>query len=282
MKKLLIVAILFMPLISISQRLHLNLFGGFSNYMGDIQDKPVTFDQSNGAIGAGLQYDLTNHISLRTGLVYGKVGAEDRYNRPSLQPRNLSFETRILEGNLLLQYNLFDLSEKKFTPYVFGGVAVYHFDPYAYDTLNIQVFLKPLGTEGQGLAQYPDRKPYKLTQFAIPMGIGLKFRVGDNVTLGYEIGMRKLFTDYLDDLSTTYVDQATLSAARGPKAIEMAYRSGELKNVTTTYPVNGTTRGGAGQKDWYYFQGITLSIGLRTGNTDGWRRSRTGCPVRVL
>ncbi|MEO5995522.1 MAG: DUF6089 family protein [Chitinophagaceae bacterium] len=282
MKKLLFITILFTPLLSISQQLHLNLFGGFSNYMGDIQDKPVTFDQSNGALGAGLQYDISNHISLRTSLLYGKVSAEDRYNRTSLQPRNLSFESKIVEGNLLVEYDLFDLSVRKFTPYFFGGIAVYHFNPYAFDTLGYQVFLKPLSTEGQGLAQYPAKKPYKLTQFAIPLGAGFKFRVGDNVTLGYEIGMRKLFTDYLDDLSTTYVDQATLAAARGSKAIEMAYRGGELKNATTSYPVDGTIRGGAKQKDWYYFQGITLSIGLRSGNADGWGRSRTGCPVKVL
>src|SRR5690606_13448162 len=81
-----------------------------------------------------------------------------------------------------------------------------------------KVFLKPLSTEGQGLPQYPDRKPYKLTQFAIPFGAGVKFRVSRNTVLAYEVGLRKIFTDYLDDVSTTYVDQATLLQERGRNA----------------------------------------------------------------
>ncbi len=282
MKRLLIITILFSPLFSWSQRLHVNLFGGFANYMGDLQDKPLTFDQSNKAAGAGLQYNFTNHFSLRTGFMYGKVGAHDKFNRPSLQSRNLSFESKIVEGNLLLDYNIFDLSIKKFTPYLFTGIALYHFNPYTADSLGEKVFLRPLSTEGEGIAQYPDRKPYKLTQFSAPFGAGFKLRVSDNVILGYEIGMRKLFTDYLDDVSTTYVDKAALLAAKGQKAVEIAYRSDELKNVTSGYPVNSTIRGGAKQKDWYYFQGITVSIGLNTGIGNAWHGSRTGCPVKVL
>jgi hypothetical protein len=219
---------------------------------------------------------------LRSGFAYGRLSADDKFSRPSHRVRNLSFETKIIEGNLLLDYNLFDLNERRLTPYVFSGLALYHFNPYAYDTLGSKIFLQPLSTEGQGLAKYPDRKPYRLTQLAIPMGIGFRFRMADNIILGYELGMRKLFTDYLDDLSTTYVDQATLAAAKGPKAVEMAYRGGELKNATLGYPGEGGTRGGAKQKDWYYFQGITLSIGLGTGNGAGWRGSNMGCPVRVL
>lgn len=281
MKTLFIIAIMLGPVAVTAQRLHLNLFGGFANYMGDMQDKPVTFDQSNGAFGAGLQCDLTNRFSLRGGVMYGKVSASDKFNRKSLQVRNLSFETKIVEGNLFLQYNLFDPEEKKLIPYVFGGVAVYHFNPYSFDSLGYRVLLQPLSTEGQGLDQYPDRKPYKLTQFAMPMGLGFKLRVSENVTLGYELGMRKLFTDYLDDLSTTYVDKAALNMARGAKAVEMAYRGDELKIAPGTYPSAFSIRGGAKHQDWYYFQGLTLSIGLRTGRS-GWGSSGTGCPVRVL
>jgi hypothetical protein len=103
------------------------------------------------------------------------------------------------------------------TPYVFVGVAVYHFNPYAYDTTGKKVYLQPLSTEGEGLPQYPGRKEYALTQLAIPFGGGIKFRITDRVVLAYEIGMRKLFTDYLDDVSNTYVSETVLLAAKGPK-----------------------------------------------------------------
>ncbi|MEJ7736573.1 MAG: DUF6089 family protein [Chitinophagaceae bacterium] len=284
MKKLWILVVSLFPLLSFSQRLHVTLFAGFSNYQGDLQDKPFTLDQSNGAFGAGLKYNVNGHLSIRTGVVYGKVEASDKSNKASLQLRNLSFESKLVEGNLLLEYNLFDLEERRFTPYLFAGGAVFHFNPYAFDSLGNKIELKPLSTEGQGLAQYPARKPYKLTQFAVPFGGGIKMRVSDNVILGYEIGLRKLFTDYLDDVSSTYVNPLNLGAARGFRAVEMAYRGDEIKNGDPLYPADGSLRGSVKQKDWYYFHGITLSIGLNKGEGNGWRgkRNQMGCPVRVM
>jgi hypothetical protein len=204
-----------------------------------------------------------------------------------LQARNLSFTTKILEGNLLLEYTLLDLERNKFSPYVFGGLAVYHFNPYAFDSLGNKIYLKPLSTEGQGLSQYPDRKPYNLTQLAIPFGGGIKFRISQNTVLSYEIGFRKLSNDHLDDVSTRYVDQFILAQERGPKAVEMAYRGGELKGGDPNYPADGTVRGGSKYKDWYYFTGFTLYIGINTRSSKNFdERSNKGggrldCPKPV-
>lgn len=285
MKNFLLVSILLAPLFSSAQRWHLNLFGGFTNYQGDLQEKPLTFEQANGGFGAGLKYDLTPHFALRSGLMYGKTSADDKRNtNAALKERNLNFESRILEGNLMLEYTLFDMEAKRFSPYAFAGVAVYHFNPYSYDTLGSKVHLRPLSTEGQGLEAYPDRKPYKLTQMAIPFGGGLKLRVSDNVVIAYEIGLRKLSTDYLDDVSRTYVDENLLLATRGSKAVEMSYRGDEVKNGNPAYPDAGAIRGGEKQKDWYYFQGININIGLNLGKAVRTRvgRSRTDCPEGVL
>ena len=285
MKNFLLASILLAPLFSSAQRWHLNLFGGFTNYQGDLQEKPLTFEQANGGFGAGLKYDLTPHFALRSGLMYGKTSADDKRNTNAvLMERNLNFESRILEGNLMLEYTLFDMEAKRFSPYAFAGVAVYHFNPYSYDTLGSKVYLRPLGTEGQGLEIYPDRKPYKLTQMAIPFGGGLKLRVSDNVVIAYEIGLRKLSTDYLDDVSRTYVDENLLLATRGSQAVEMAYRGDELKNGNPAYPEAGAIRGGEKQKDWYYFQGININIGLNLGKGVRTRvgRSRVDCPDGVL
>ncbi len=263
------------------EKFHLNLFGGFSNYSGDLQSNRFTLDQSYGAFGIGAQYDLTNHFSILSGFNLGKVGAADKFNKPDLVARNLSFQSKIFEWNFIGEYNILDLNEHRFTPYVFAGLAVYHFNPYAYDTLGNKTYLRPLSTEGEGFT----RKEYSLTQIAVPFGVGIKLRVTSNVVLAYEIGFRKLFTDYLDDVSTRYVDQATLLAERGPLAVEMAYRGNEIKNGAP-YPAANSLRGNSKYNDWYYFSGIKVSISfgdgyLGEGSSRSGGGSRIDCPKKV-
>jgi hypothetical protein len=178
------------------------------------------------------------------------------------------------------EYTFLDITQKKFSPFLYAGIAVFHYDPYAYDTLGRLLYLQPLSTEGEGLPQYPDQKPYSLTQFAIPVGGGIKFRVSENIILAYEIGFRKTFTDYLDDVSSYYVDQAILQNAKGGQAVEMAYRGNELKGGAP-YPPAGTKRGSAKTKDIYYYTGIRVSIAILTKNDGYYGRGRTDCPKPV-
>ena len=278
MKRFVVLLSFLVPAMLPAQRLHLNLFGGFSNYLGDLQEKSVTLEQSRRAFGAGLSYDINHHLALRGGIAWGKIGADDKLNSATdLQLRNLSFQSSVKEAHLLAEYSFFDLRYHKFTPYVFGGLALFHFNPFTYDTSGSKIMLQPLGTEGQGLSAYPDRKTYKLTQFALPVGAGIRMRLYDNITVSYELGLRRTFTDYLDDVSSTYVDQGSLAAANGATAVQMAYRGGELKNGNT-YPAEGAIRGNPKLKDWYYMHGITIGIGLNLGKKRG---ARTDCPVDV-
>jgi hypothetical protein len=281
MKKLLLFWAL-VPTFLQAQRIHVNLYGGISNYSGDLQSKAFTLDQAYAGFGGGIQYDLTRNFSVLSNLSLFHVGAADRYNKPDLQTRNLSFQTQIFEWNVLGEYNFMDLSRSRFTPYVFAGLGIFHFNPYAFDTLGNKIYLHPLSTEGEGLPQYPNQKPYSLIQPAIPFGAGIKLRVTESVTIAYEVSFRKLFTDYLDDVSTIYVDRLTLLAAKGPTAVEMAYRGGEVKGGNPNYPASGTIRGGSQYKDWYYFTGIRISIGLNTkGDLTYGKRGSVECPKKL-
>lgn len=287
MRKLLLLS-MFCPVVVLSQqRFQVTLFGGLSNYAGDLQDHRFTLQQSNFAFGAGIKYDITPNVAVRLAYNHGTVEGDDKKSKdPLLQARNLSFISKINEGSLLFEYTPLNMEDHLISPFIFGGIAVFHFNPYAYDSTGNKVYLKPLSTEGQGVD--PDRKPYNLTQFAIPVGIGVKFRINDNTVLAYELSARKTNTDYIDDVSSTYYDQATLAQARGQKAVEMAYRGNELKNGNPNYPDNGAIRGGSKYKDWYYFTGFTLYIGIGSGNGGGpfsrgshGGRNQLGCP-RVL
>ncbi len=100
--------------------------------------------------------------------------------------------------------------EPRLRPYVFAGFGVYHFNPQGSLTDangNVTWYdLKPLRTEGEGMAQYPNRKEYSLTQFNVPMGAGIKYFLSHKTTIGLEVSYRQTFTDYIDDVSTNYID----------------------------------------------------------------------------
>src|SRR5215471_7350436 len=146
------------PAIS-AQRTHIGIFGGLAAYNGDLTDKYFPKKETNGAIGLTVNYELQDKIMLRGGLTYTVVGGADRYStKPDLVLRNLSFETSIVELSAVGEYYLNNLYDRRYSPYLFGGLAVFHFDPYAYMN-GTKYHLKPLSTEGQGLAGYPDRKP---------------------------------------------------------------------------------------------------------------------------
>lgn len=263
-----------------SQNLHLGVFGGIANYQGDLVDKYYVKQFIKPSVGVFANYELTEKFHIRGGYTFAIITGHDKFNtKDYLKVRNLNATTKISEVHLAGEYAPFSLEERRFTPYFFGGIAVYHFNPFTFDSVNNKVFLKPLSTEGQGLSQYPDRKPYGLTQFAIPFGGGLRYAVNDNIRVGLELGIRKLFTDYLDDVSKTYVDQADLAVERGQQSVDYSYRGDEVANGNPTYPEKMAQRGGEQQKDLYYLTGLTVSfrLGGSYGNGGG-KNSRMGCP----
>ncbi len=278
--------LLLLCLVSISSRaqLHADLYAGIANYQGDLQTKRFDINQSKPNIGVGLSYDLSPHFIIRGAANYLKVaGADAKPGAIKDQVvRNLSFQSTIWEAQLGLEYNILDIEERGFTPYLMAGIAAYHFNPYAFNPAGNKVFLRSLATEGQGLSQYPGKQLYKNNQLAIPFGGGIKLALTDRLQVGLEIDMRKLFTDYLDDVSGTYADSAILAGARGAQAAAFAYRGTELAGAAG-YPVEGAIRGNPKHKDWYFTTGLKISYSLgNIGKLGGSaKKSKTGCPVNV-
>jgi opacity protein-like surface antigen len=282
-KKLLTIFCLTIASTGFSQNLGIELFAGTSNYQGDLLESRYTFKGAKLALGAGLSYAFTNHITGRAMFMYGQIGADDKNNKdPFLINRNLNFKSSVFEFGVQGLYHILSTDNHRINPYLMAGISLFHFNPYTYDTLGSKYYLKPLSTEGQGLSQYPDRKEYGLTQIAIPFGAGIKFSVTESISIAWEIGLRKTFTDHLDDLSNSYVDQATLLNERGAKAVELAYRGGEIKTGNPVYPADGTVRGGPDFKDWYYFSGIHATFKINDPSFGGRKKgSNTSCPGPV-
>ena len=126
------------------------------------------------------------------------------------------------------------------------------------------VRLQPLGTEGQETTKYNDRQKYALTQIGIPFGVGLKFNLGNAFNIGLETGIRKTFTDYLDDVSTTYPVTGYLqrNSQGGALAEQLSNRS--IKTIDGKPSIlvtdgKSVARGNPDNKDWYMFSGLTVT-----------------------
>ncbi len=286
MKVILLIFLISSSFIVQAQNLRLNLMAGRANYSGEIQPRSFTFNQSNGAYGAGASIDLSDKIVLRGEYLFTRLGADDKLSsRPDYRMRNLNFKTFIREVNLVGEFNLRNSYEHKFVPYVFGGVGLFRFSPYTTDSVYGKQYLVGLNTEGQGLPEFPDRQPYKTTQLNLPFGGGVKYFLSEDVNFSVEFGIRVLFTDYLDDVSTTYVDETTLLNARGPVAVALAFRGDEIKSNPQQYPRGGTQRGSPKAKDYYYYGLAKIGIRINSfdnGKVQSGRRGKLDCPSRVL
>ncbi len=213
-----------------------------------------------------------------------KGGDEDTRYR-----RNLDFRSVILEGTAMAEiYPTVFLEDDpedvagRLRPYGLLGLGFFHFNPQGsladQNGNTYWVNLRPLHTEGEGWIA--GRKEYSLTQLNIPIGVGIKYFLSDNVNIGFEIIYRKLFTDYLDDVSTTYIDPKLfyqhLSPAQAAIAVAISNKSANGYNTPGYQP--GDKRGNSNNNDAYFTMGIKLGIRLSGGRSERWRNS-THCPL---
>lgn len=234
-------------------------FGGGSYYVGDLNPSKH-FAYSKPAFGLIFRYNLSMRHSLRFTANYGNVYGDDaQSNNPFQINRNLSFKSRILELAFGIELDLFKyrINDMKYpiSPYFFYQIAYMRMNPKTVYN-GFEYALQPLGTEGQGTGlPGTKRNTYNLNQITIPLGIGLKFNLRKRVAMSIEYGIRKTFTDYLDDVSRNYVDVDVLAAYNGPLAAELSDRSLGA-NVSNA----GLNRGTSLTKDWYAFYGIMLTF----------------------
>lgn len=181
---------------------------GGSQYFGDLNDH-YGLKNIKPSFGILARYNLNHYISLRASANYTQLGYDDKFNKNAYQKmRNLNFKTDLYEATLQAEFNFFrfetaDLESDR-TPYVTVGLGAFYYNPYTVFNGN-KYYLRPIGTEGQNLgAAYADRK-YKDLSVCVPIGLGFKWWLVPGLNMGIEAVHRLTFTDYIDDVSATYV-----------------------------------------------------------------------------
>jgi len=253
---------------------------GVANYYGDLQPKLFPNYGYQPMVGIVYKYFVSPHIGFRVQASYTNLTAADSLsNIPTNKERNLSFATHLFEFSGAMEINFLpiEVMRHKATPYIFGGIGAFYFNPRAQDAAGDIVYLRPLSTEGEGLPMYPDRKPYSLVNVAFPFGGGFKFFIGKTLMLTTEIGFRYTNTDYIDDVSKSYVNLDTLAAYKGKIAKQMSYRGNTVANWNGDNPNYGFQRGDSKSNDWYWYGNVTVTIFFRAfGNPREYIKTR--CP----
>ena len=224
---------------------------GISNYFGDLNTN-YRLNQLHVAGGIGTRYNFNDRLAFRLGANYGQISASDADSKNVYElRRNLSFRSNIVDATMQLEFNFMPYMhghrDYYYTPYVFLGPSIFFYKPQAeldgtwYD-------LPEMGTEGQFRGE-----EYNTTQGALAYGLGFKIDLSYRWSLAVELSGRKLFTDYLDDVSGVYADWRDIRALRGQLAADLADRSIEPKIGEP-----GRQRGDGKSRDMYAFLGISL------------------------
>lgn len=191
--------------------------------------------------------------------------------------RNLDFKTKVWEAQALLEFfptMLFadeEEYEPRFRPYVTGGLGIFHYNPQGSlkdaNGNKTWYYLKPLRTEGQGMAEYPNVKEYDLSQLHLAYGGGFKYYISDRVNYSMELLYRKTFTDYIDDVSQKYIDAGNynkyMPAAQASIARQISDKTKPIIFPGMTRWPAGTQRGDLKDADAYFT--VVARIGIRLG-----------------
>jgi opacity protein-like surface antigen len=239
-----------------AQHLELGLSFGSTSYVGDLVciESGGHFKQFNPMVGVFAKYNY-DRFSTKLGIMTSRIVGNDANSH--YPERGLHFESPIREIALTGEVNIIYVNINRtsyITPYLFGGLAVYQFNPRAYYDEE-WIDLQPLGTEGQGIEGHEEH--YKLTQLAIPFGGGIKYKVNKRLSIGAEVGIRKLFTDYLDDVSGYEVNFKELMSENGEMAAMLSVPKSQMADAMAGKNVTYTR--GSMANDMYYTCQINVS-----------------------
>jgi hypothetical protein len=269
---------------------------GGANYMGDLTPL-VAWNETKPMGGIICRFNYDDFITLRGNAVFGQISGDDKNYSDIAEryKRNLNFTSNVLEFSGTVEWNLLGFEETQRsnpgTPFLFAGIGVFKFNPKTqfnylpdvhtpanYNGADLSVYdgkwieLQPMATEGQETTKYNDRRRYSLTQVSIPIGVGYKKQFSEVWAWGLELGVRKTFTDYLDDVSMTYVDPQITGGSNTGLSAALADRTPELRDPSLVNDYGneerlGAARGNEATKDWYLFLNFTLTRKITGGKT---------------
>lgn len=269
--------------------------GGRYPYIYNDLNNPTSPARIGGGINLG--YHLADFISFRGSFILGSIQASDRLLKPDPDPgvaykliRNLSFRSSIIEAGVSAEiyplpiiFKRYGQNQGRFNPYILIGFNFFRFNPrslYLDKTGSYYwVDLKPLRTEGQGMPIANAPKEYSLNSTSIPLGIGVRFNMNNNISLALEWVNRNTATDYLDDVSGRYIDNVEFDnffgegTLQADQAKQKANFPSWLNGVAVSGFLPDQPRGSLKKyNDYFYTTSIKLFINIDkiAGKSNSW------------
>jgi hypothetical protein len=242
------------------------MFVGGSQYFGDLNPS-LGFKTVNVAAGVFFKQHINPYIAVKGSVLGTKVAYSDHLSTNAFQRlRNLDFQSYIIEASVVGEFNFvwFETGKpgRRSTPYLLLGVGAFYYDPFTYYNGN-KYRLKPIGTEGQNNNNFKDRR-YNNFSFSIPVGVGYKYWIKPGMNVGIELSNRFTFTDYLDDVSKTYIgDHYFPSNPLNPTSSNALQDRSKLPN-DQRLGTAGKQRGDRISFDQFFIAQISLSFQLKT------------------
>lgn len=276
-----------------NSRFEIGINAGPMSFLGDLGGnrgkgtfgpKDNNFPVTNIVGGISASYYPSEWIGFRIAGNIGQMEGDDRLIKQK-QPtdnwegarkyRNLTFRSPLFEAYAAIElYPTAFFSVKngwglpRFRPYGIAGIGMLKFNPQGLYTSPVGtqtwVDLKPLRLEGQGMVETGNPE-YSLTTYSIPLGVGFKYDITERLTLGVEFIHRKTGSDYIDDVSTKFIDPALFDIYLSPSQAAIAKY---MANPSSFYPSSspgytpyqpGKKRGNPQRNDSYFSSTFRLT-----------------------
>jgi len=268
-----------------SERNTIVIDAGVTHFLGDLgggaEDaahffgvRDINFAKTRPILSAKFRYRIIEEVAAKAGLSWGILAASDANSgSEGRMLRNLSFTSNIIQFSLHGEYYFVKekanprysfsslRSIRNFSAYAFTGVAVTYFNPKA-EYEGVKYALQPLGTEGQGIGDNP--APYSKIAIGWPLGLGAKYGLTKQLSVGIEISNTYTTSDYLDDAHDKYYDNDQIRSTYGDVAAALADRHLNTDGSSADpYESGQLYRGGPDFNDAYIMTVITLTYKLQ-------------------
>jgi uncharacterized protein YkuJ len=248
---------------------------GGSNYLGDIGGKEkiarrfvadMKLNQTNLMGGIYARHKFNGYYSIKGALNIGKISGDDQLSENTgRNTRNLRFKNNIKELTFLNELHIFELADVgsrgtyqfDMQGYIFAGVNVFHHNPKGrIDGQATWYQLKPLQTEGMNYSNWG---------IGIPAGVGINVTYRRQHKFGWDLTWTTTFTDYLDDISSTYLDDSQLDSQLARRLANQSDLSDQSNNPSIIESFKpGSKRGESSYNDSYLFSSISYGYIFRS------------------